>query len=48
MFRIIRRRPAGSGVLFCDACANVSTAAQRAERRRARTRDRVLAWSLPR
>jgi hypothetical protein len=47
MFRITRRRPTEAGVRFCDGCAEVTTAAQRAERHHERTRTRALAWALP-
>lgn len=34
MFRLVRRpKPDVAGVRFCDPCAEVSTAAQRAQRR---------------
>ena len=47
MFRINRRRAADAGVRFCDGCAEVTTAAHRAERRLERTRTQALVWALP-
>ncbi|WP_173082395.1 hypothetical protein [Phytohabitans rumicis] len=47
MFRIVRRR-ISDGVRFCDSCAEVTTAAQRAERRYERGQASVRAWIVPR
>lgn len=47
MLRINRRRAVDAGVRFCDGCAEVTTAAQRAERRLERARTRALVWALP-
>lgn len=47
MFRITRRRPVETGVRFCDGCAEVTTAAQRAERRAERTRSQAMTWTAP-
>jgi hypothetical protein len=43
MFRPSRRRATDPGVRFCDGCAEVSTAAQRADRLRERVRTEALA-----
>lgn len=40
-----RRRPADTGVQFCDSCVEVTTAAQRARTRYDRTRTAALAWA---
>ncbi|MEH1129367.1 hypothetical protein [Micromonospora sp. CPCC 206061] len=46
MLRIARRRAADAVVRFCDGCAEVSTAAQRAERHLERARTQALVWAL--
>ena len=46
--RLARRSAAHSGVRFCDSCAEVSTAAERARRRIDRTRADVAALAGPR
>jgi hypothetical protein len=46
MFSSSRRKKTNADVRFCDACAAVSTATQRAQRRYDRTRDQVLAWTV--
>ncbi|MEU4479002.1 hypothetical protein AB0F68_13170 [Micromonospora sp. NPDC023966] len=49
MFGFPRRGPKPlSGVRFCESCAQVSTAAQRAERRYDRTRTTVYPLISPR
>ncbi len=48
MFQVIRWRRAAVDVRFCDGCAEVTTAAQRADRVRERDRDRALRWLTPR
>ena len=48
MFRIIRRRTPELGVRFCDSCAEVTTADERARRRYDRTRADVQAFTWPR
>jgi hypothetical protein len=48
MFRIIRRAVRLSGVQFCDSCAEVTTATQRARRHHERTVTRALAQTWPR
>ncbi|MDG6108759.1 hypothetical protein Daura_30660 [Dactylosporangium aurantiacum] len=48
MFRLPRRSAAPAGVRFCDGCAEVSTAAQRAQRRVERTRTALAALAGPR
>jgi hypothetical protein len=45
MFQFPRRRAVEAGVRFCDECAAVTTAAQRADRLRDRTRTQALAWT---
>ena len=44
MLRFARRRPVENGVRFCEECAEVTTATQRADLLRERTRTRALAW----
>ena len=44
----ITRRATGSGVRFCDSCAQVTTAEQRARRHLDRVRAQAQAWALPR
>lgn len=46
MFRMGRRRR--DGVLFCDGCAEVTTAEQRAERRYDRGHAAARMWTVPR
>lgn len=46
MFRMSRHRR--DEVLFCDDCAEVTTAEQRAERRFERGRASVWTWTVPR
>jgi hypothetical protein len=46
MFPGIRRKKADAGVQFCDACAEVTTAEQRAQRRYEHTRDQARAWTV--
>jgi hypothetical protein len=48
MFQLTRRRPVESGIRFCDRCAEVTTAAQRADQVRERVRTQALAWLLHR
>ena len=48
MFRFPRRQARQSGVQFCDGCAEVSTAAERAQRRFDRTRAELTALAGPR
>ncbi|MEV4465162.1 hypothetical protein AB0J51_16245 [Micromonospora echinofusca] len=49
MFGSMRRRPTPlAGVRFCDSCARVSTAAERAERRYDRARTTVYTLTSPR
>ena len=48
MFRFPRRPAAQAGVQFCDGCAEVSTAAERAQRRVERTRADLAAMAGPR
>ena len=48
MFRITRRAARLSGVQFCDSCAEVTTATERARRHHERTVTRALAQTLPR
>lgn len=43
MFHLTRRTPTADGIRFCDACASVSTAEQRAHRRYEHTRTQALA-----
>lgn len=47
MFRITRRARTADGVRFCDGCAEVTTAAQRAERRYERERQRWQHLTMP-
>ncbi|MEV0714298.1 hypothetical protein [Asanoa sp. NPDC050611] len=47
MFRI-SRRPAATGVQFCDSCVEVTTADERARRRHERARDQLAAAMGPR
>ncbi len=48
MFRFIRRARVAEGVRFCDGCAEVTTAAQRAERHYERAHARWQPLGLPR
>lgn len=52
MFRLTRRATSNSalrgGIRFCDGCAEVSTAADRAQRRMERTRADLAALAGPR
>ena len=48
MFRITRRIVRLSGVQFCDSCAEVSTAAERARRHYERTVTGALGQAWPR
>ena len=48
MFRITRRSQAAETVRFCDGCAEVTTATQRAERHYERGRAHWQALGLPR
>lgn len=48
MFRFPRRTAAPAGVQFCDGCAEVSTAADRAKRRIDRIRAEFTALAGPR
>jgi hypothetical protein len=48
MFRLIRRQVRLSGVQFCDTCAEVTTAAERARLHRERAVTRALGQSWPR
>ncbi|WP_203930612.1 hypothetical protein [Virgisporangium ochraceum] len=45
MFRIRRGRTVDVGVQFCERCAEVTTAAQRAQTRHDRVRTDALRWS---
>jgi hypothetical protein len=45
MFPFTRRRVVDAGVRFCEECAEVTTAAQRADRLRERVRGQALAWT---
>ena len=45
MFRSKRRRTVDVGVQFCDSCAEVTTAAQRAQTRYDRTRTAAYTWA---
>lgn len=45
MFRIRRRRTVDVGVQFCERCAEVTTAAQRAQTRHDRVRTAALTWA---
>jgi hypothetical protein len=48
MFRLTRRAASLSGVQFCDSCAEVTTAAERARLHRDRVVSRALGQSWPR
>jgi hypothetical protein len=48
MFRIASRAARLSGVRFCDSCAEVSTAAERARRHRDRIVSHALGQTWPR
>jgi hypothetical protein len=48
MFRITRRNVRLSGVQFCDSCAEVTTAAERARRHHERTVISALGQIWPR
>ena len=48
MFRFPRRSAAPAGVQFCDSCAEVSTTAERAQRRVERVRADLAALAGPR
>ncbi|WP_327010719.1 hypothetical protein OHA72_27665 [Dactylosporangium sp. NBC_01737] len=48
MFRFPRRSTPQAGVRFCDSCAEVSTTAERAQRRVERTRADLTALAGPR
>jgi hypothetical protein len=48
MFRLGRRSAAGAGVRFCDSCAEVSTAGERARRQHDRVRAQIAAVLGPR
>ena len=48
MFRFPRRSTPQAGVQFCDSCAEVSTTAERAQRRVDRTRAELAALTGPR
>jgi hypothetical protein len=48
MFGRVRRSVASLGVQFCDGCDEVTTAAQRAARRREREWTRAAGGWLPR
>jgi hypothetical protein len=48
MFRFPRRSAASARVQFCDGCAEVSTAADRAQRRVERIRAELTALAGPR
>ncbi|GIJ63340.1 hypothetical protein [Virgisporangium aurantiacum] len=45
MFRISRRPPVETGIRFCDRCAEVTTAAQRARDRHDRARTAAYTWA---
>jgi hypothetical protein len=45
MFPFTRRRVVDAGVRFCEECAEVTTAAQRADRLRERVRSQALVWT---
>jgi hypothetical protein len=45
MLRSFRRGTAGTGVQFCDGCAEVTTAQQRASRRYERVREQAQAFA---
>ncbi|MEV4760762.1 hypothetical protein AB0J86_37450 [Micromonospora sp. NPDC049559] len=47
MLRFVRRRGAAAGVRFCDGCAEVTTAEQRARRHHERAHTDVLARTWP-
>ncbi|WP_426502938.1 hypothetical protein ACPPVO_35600 [Dactylosporangium sp. McL0621] len=46
MFRIARRRAAAAGVQFCDSCAEVTTADERARRRYETAVAQAQSWAL--
>jgi hypothetical protein len=46
MFRINRRRTVAAGVQFCDSCAEVTTADDRARRRYDTTVAQAQSWAL--
>ena len=48
MFRLTRRAARLSGVQFCDSCAEVTTATERARRHHERTVTRALTQAWPR
>ncbi|MBW6439204.1 hypothetical protein KZ829_36320 [Actinoplanes hulinensis] len=48
MFRFTRRTRVAEGVRFCDSCAEVTTADQRAAQHYARARAHWPAFGLPR
>ncbi|MEV6637888.1 hypothetical protein AB0M54_44905 [Actinoplanes sp. NPDC051470] len=48
MFRLPRRTPRLSGVQFCDSCAEVTTAADRARLHRERVISHALTLTWPR
>jgi hypothetical protein len=48
MFQFLRRRSVDAGVRFCDGCAEVTTAAERADRFRDRSRTQALTWTQAR
>ncbi|MEQ4306154.1 hypothetical protein ABNF97_33020 [Plantactinospora sp. B6F1] len=48
MFRLFRRRSPLAGVRFCDGCAEVTTAEQRARRRYDRGHTDTYPLTLPR
>jgi hypothetical protein len=48
MFRLTRRADRLADVRFCDSCAEVTTAGERARRHYERTVHHVLAQVLPR
>jgi hypothetical protein len=47
MFRLARRAARLAGVQFCDSCAEVTTAAERARLHRERVINRALAQTWP-
>jgi hypothetical protein len=46
MFSSSRSKKANADVRFCDSCAEVTTAMQRAQRRYDHTRDQAMAWNV--
>ncbi|MEO3745329.1 hypothetical protein [Plantactinospora sp. B5E13] len=48
MLRLFRRRFRAAGVRFCDGCAEVTTAEQRARRRYDRGHTDIYPLTLPR